>query len=50
MNKIRLANGWDLVECASDEDILAAADSFKILIGMMHETFDPWQYNQDGGL
>ena len=36
--------------CATAEDIVAAQSTFSVLIGMIHETFDNWEYNQDGGL
>lgn len=50
MNDLRKLHNKTLVTCANDQEILSKKDSFKILIGLMTETFDTWMYNQDGGL
>jgi hypothetical protein len=38
------------ITCANDTQIELARTQVKVLIGIMHESFDPWEYNQDGGL
>lgn len=50
MNLVRAKMGIAEYPCAQAEDIVAAQSTFSVLIGMIHETFDNWEYNQDGGL
>jgi ABC-type amino acid transport substrate-binding protein len=50
MNQIRASLGQAAIPCASSEQINQARKKVKVLVGVMHETFDPWEYNQDGGL
>jgi hypothetical protein len=51
MNEIRVNYlQEDPVICASNSSINDMRKNLKILVGIMHETFDAWEYNQDGGL
>ncbi len=50
MNALRVTMGIEAYPCAEEADIVAAQASFSVLVGMVHETFDNWEYNQDGGL
>ena len=46
MNEIRQEYlGEDPIPCASDSSINQVRKSLKILVGVMHETFDAWEYN-----
>lgn len=45
MNLLRETMGLEVYPCAEEADIIAAQASFSALIGMVHETFDNWQYN-----
>lgn len=48
MNALRSQYNIPNITCASNEEIIAAAPQFQLLVGIARQFFSPWSYNQDG--
>lgn len=50
MNAVRKLRNQPQIECASDHEMADVASKFSVVTATVHKSFDPWAYNQEGGL